>query len=61
MNTSFFHKQATVRQIRNTITSIVDSASIQHVEQADIKGVATDHFKDLLTETKEEEPYDDLL
>lgn len=60
-NTSFFHKQATARQIRNTITAIVDSVGTQHTEQADIKGVATDHFKELLTETKEEELYDDLL
>eukprot|EP00253_Pinus_taeda_P016082 PITA_16082 len=60
-NTSLFHKQATARQIRNTITAIVDSVGTQHTEQADIKGAATDHFKELLTETKEEELYDDLL
>ncbi len=46
---------------RSTITAIVDSAGTQHVEQTDIKGAATKHFKDLLTETKEEESYDDLL
>jgi len=60
-NTSFFHKQATARQVRNTITAIVDNIGTQHVEQAGIKGATTDHFKDLLTETKEEESYDDLL
>eukprot|EP00253_Pinus_taeda_P024884 PITA_24884 len=60
-NTSFFHKQAIARQIRNTITAIVDSVGTQHTKQADIKGAATDHFKELLTETKEEELYDDLL
>eukprot|EP00253_Pinus_taeda_P008183 PITA_08183 len=36
-------------------------AGTQHTEHADIKGAATDHFKELLTETKEEELYDDLL
>lgn len=60
-NTSFFHKQATARQIRNTITAIVDSAGTQHTEQADIKEAVTYHFKELLTETEEEELYDDLL
>lgn len=60
-NTSFFHKQATARQIKNTITMIVDSAGTQHIEQADIKGATTDHFKELLTEAREEELYDDLL
>eukprot|EP00253_Pinus_taeda_P015168 PITA_15168 len=60
-NTSFFHKQATARQARNTITAILDSAGTHHVEQADIKEAATEHFKDLLTEVPEEETYDDLL
>lgn len=60
-NTSFFHKQATARQVRNTITAISNSARTQHVEQADIKEATTEHFKDLLTKVQEEESYDDLL
>lgn len=44
-NTSFFHKQATVRQIRNNITAIVDNASNQHNDQASIKNAATSHFR----------------
>eukprot|EP00253_Pinus_taeda_P017214 PITA_17214 len=60
-NTSFFHKQATARQVRNTITAITDNAGTHHVEQADIKEAAAEHFKDLLTEVQEEESYDDLL
>jgi len=49
-NTSFFHKQATVRQIRSNITTIIDSVGNQHKDQASIKNAATAHFKELLSE-----------
>lgn len=60
-NTSFFHKHATARQIRNNITTIIDSSGTQHSEQAAIKSAALDHFKKLLTEIGDEGNYDDLL
>eukprot|EP00253_Pinus_taeda_P003777 PITA_03777 len=60
-NTSFFHKQATARQIKNNISAITDNAGIQHTDQKAIKGAASDHFKELLTETGEEELFDNLL
>jgi len=59
-NTSF-HKQATARQIKNNISAITDNARIQHSDQTAIKGAASDHFKELLTETGEEELFDNLL
>eukprot|EP00253_Pinus_taeda_P005587 PITA_05587 len=60
-NTSFFHKQATAQQIKNNISAITDNARIQHSDQTAIKGAASDHFKELLTETGEEELFDNLL
>lgn len=60
-NTSFFHKQATVWKIKNNITAIIDNSGTQHTDQTTIKSVASKHFKELLTETWEEELYADLL
>eukprot|EP00253_Pinus_taeda_P013716 PITA_13716 len=60
-NTAFFHKQATVRQIRNSITTITDSTGIQHNEKVAIKNTALEHFKEILTEKGEEENFADLL
>jgi len=60
-NTSFFHKQATARQIRNNITAIIDSSGTQRSEQGTIKSATSDHFKNLLTEIGDEGNYDDLL
>eukprot|EP00253_Pinus_taeda_P017174 PITA_17174 len=54
-------EQATARQIKNNITVIIDNAGTQQTDQTAIKGVASDHFKELLTETGEEELFDDLL
>jgi len=60
-NTAFFHKQATVRKIRNNITSITDSKGNQQISQAAIKQAASDHYKELLTEKGDEEDYANLL
>lgn len=58
---TFFHKQATVRQIRTIITPITDSKGNQQISQATIKQAASDHYKELLTKEGEEEDYADLL
>eukprot|EP00253_Pinus_taeda_P036557 PITA_36557 len=54
-------KWPTARQIRNNITAIIDNAGTQHSDQTAIKSTVADHFKELLTETREEENYVDLL
>eukprot|EP00253_Pinus_taeda_P004290 PITA_04290 len=60
-NTSYFHKQATVRKARNTVSSIKDSEGNNYTTQDTIKEAATNHFKNLLTEDKSEEDYSALL
>eukprot|EP00253_Pinus_taeda_P026540 PITA_26540 len=60
-NTSYFHKQATVRKARNTVSSIKDSEGNSYTSQDTIKKAATNHFKNLLTEEKSEEDYSALL
>eukprot|EP00253_Pinus_taeda_P031705 PITA_31705 len=60
-NTSYFHKQATVRKARNTVSSIKDNEGISYTTQDTIKEAATNHFKNLLTEDKSEEDYSALL
>lgn len=60
-NLAFFHKQTTARKIRNNITSIADGEGNLQTSQGAIKQAASDHYRELLTETKEEEDYSDLL
>lgn len=47
-NSAFFHKQTTVRKIRNNITSIIDSEGNQQTSQGAIKKAASDHYRELL-------------
>lgn len=60
-NTFFFHKQATARKIRNNVSSILDNEGNQHDTQEAIRRVATDYYRELITETKGEEDYADFL
>eukprot|EP00253_Pinus_taeda_P017813 PITA_17813 len=60
-NTSYFHKQATVRKARNTVSSIKDNEGNSYTSHDIIKKAATNHFKNLLTEEKSEEDYSALL
>lgn len=60
-NTTFFHKQTTVRRVSNTVSSILDTEGNLQTAQEAIRQVATNHYRDLLTETTNEEDYDDLL
>lgn len=60
-NKTFFHKQAIVRKIKNNITSITDKVGTQHNDQTTIKNAASDHFKELLIESGEDENYANLL
>lgn len=60
-NTSYFHKQATVRKTRNAVSTIKDSEGKNHDTHESIKAAATSHFKKLLTEDKSEEDYSSLL
>jgi len=60
-NTTFFHKQATARKIRNNISSILDNEGNQQNTQEAIRKVATEHYRELLTEIKGEEDYADFL
>eukprot|EP00253_Pinus_taeda_P003328 PITA_03328 len=60
-NTAYFHKQATVRKIRNNVTSITDCNGSHHNDQEAIKRAASLHFKKLLSENHEESDYSDLL
>lgn len=60
-NLAFFHKQTIARKIRNNITSIVDREGNLQTSQGAIKQATSDHYRELLIETKEEEDYSDLL
>eukprot|EP00253_Pinus_taeda_P025196 PITA_25196 len=60
-NTTYFHKQATTRRIRNNVNAITDSEGNQHNNQESIKRAASLHFKSLLTENQEEVDYSELL
>jgi len=60
-NSAFFHKQTTTRKIRNNVSSILDAEGDRQSTQGAIRRAATDHYQDLLTETKEAEDYTDLL
>eukprot|EP00253_Pinus_taeda_P019808 PITA_19808 len=60
-NTAYFHKQATVRKVRNNVNAITDSQGSQHNDQESIKRVAFLHFKSLLMENQEETDYAALL
>jgi len=60
-NTSYFHKHATSQKLRNNVSSILDNEGNLHNTQETIRKVTSDHYRDLLTETKGEEDYTDLL
>eukprot|EP00253_Pinus_taeda_P022180 PITA_22180 len=60
-NTAYFHKQATVRKVRNNVNAITDSQGSQHNDQESIKRAASLHFKSLLMENQEETDYAMLL
>eukprot|EP00253_Pinus_taeda_P036435 PITA_36435 len=52
---------ATARKLRNNVSSILDNEGNQLNTQEAIKRAATDHYRELLMETKGEEDYGDLL
>lgn len=60
-NTSYFHKQATVRKTRNIVSTIRDSEGNNYDTQDSIKEAATIHFKNLPAEDKIEEDYSSIL
>jgi len=60
-NIAYFHKQATARKLRNNVSSILDNEGNLHSTQETIRKAASEHYRDLLTETKGEEDYTDLL
>ena len=60
-SSSFFHKQATVWNIRNKISSIINTEGIIQKNQEYIKAIASNHYKKLLTKTAVPEDYLDLL
>lgn len=51
-NYTFFHKQNTVRKIKNNVTSITDDEGQLQTSQDVIKKAASKHYSVLLTETK---------
>ena len=60
-NSTFFHKQTTVRKIRNNVTSITDDDGHLQTSQDVIKKATSKHYSVLLTETKEAKDYSNLL
>eukprot|EP00253_Pinus_taeda_P006593 PITA_06593 len=50
-----------IKRVKNNITSIIDRECNLQSTQGAIKQVASDHYRELLTKTKEEEDYTDLL
>eukprot|EP00253_Pinus_taeda_P024410 PITA_24410 len=60
-NTAYFHKQATVRKVRNNVNAITDSQGNQHNDQESIKKAASLHLQSLLMENQEETDYAALL
>eukprot|EP00253_Pinus_taeda_P003315 PITA_03315 len=60
-NTAYFHKQATVRKVRNNVNAITDNKGSQHNNQESIKRDVSLHFKILLTENQDEADYSELL
>lgn len=56
-NTSYFHKQATIRKTSNTVNAIRDGEGNMHDSQEAIKEAATAHFKALLTKDHNEVDY----
>eukprot|EP00253_Pinus_taeda_P010491 PITA_10491 len=60
-NTAYFHNQATVRKIRNTVSAIMDDERNRYSTQESIKEAATRHFSKLLTEDKGAENYSSML
>eukprot|EP00253_Pinus_taeda_P024611 PITA_24611 len=60
-NTAYFHKQATARKIRNSVSAINDNERNHYNNQEDIKRAASLHFRSLLTEVQEEVDYSELL
>eukprot|EP00253_Pinus_taeda_P036032 PITA_36032 len=60
-NTAYFHKQATVRKVRNNVITITDCHGSQHNDQESIKRAASLHFKSLLSENQDESDYAALL
>eukprot|EP00253_Pinus_taeda_P004529 PITA_04529 len=60
-NTAYFHKQATVRKIRNTVSEIMDDERNSYNTQQSIKEAATKHFSKLLNEDKGAEDYSSML
>eukprot|EP00253_Pinus_taeda_P029738 PITA_29738 len=60
-NTTYFHKHATARKLRNNVNTILDIEGNRHSTQEAIRNAATKHYRDLLTEVKGAEDYSDLL
>eukprot|EP00253_Pinus_taeda_P021469 PITA_21469 len=60
-NTAYFHNQATVRKIRNTVSAIMDDERNRYSTQESIKEVAKRHLNKLLTEDKGAENYSSML
>eukprot|EP00253_Pinus_taeda_P015524 PITA_15524 len=60
-NTAYFHKQATVRKLRNTVSTIMDNEGNRYSTQESIKEAATRHFCKLLTEDKGAKDYSNML
>eukprot|EP00253_Pinus_taeda_P004732 PITA_04732 len=60
-NTTYFHKQATSRKLRNNVSTILDNEGNLHNTQETIRKAASKNYRDLLTETKGAEDYSDLL
>eukprot|EP00253_Pinus_taeda_P009759 PITA_09759 len=60
-NTAYFHNQATIRKLRNTVSTIVDNEGNRYSTQEFIKEAATRHFCKLLTEDKGVEDYSSML
>eukprot|EP00253_Pinus_taeda_P002537 PITA_02537 len=58
---TYFHKQATARKTRNSVSAINDSEGNHYNNQEDIKRATSSHFRSLLTEAQEEIDYSDLL
>eukprot|EP00253_Pinus_taeda_P029857 PITA_29857 len=60
-NTAYFHNQATVRKLRNTVSAIMDDERNRYSTQESIKEAATRHFSKLLIEDKGAENYSSML
>eukprot|EP00253_Pinus_taeda_P027333 PITA_27333 len=60
-NTTYFHKRATARKLRNNVSTILDNEGNLHNTQESIRKAASKHYRDLLSETKGEEDYSDFL